>query len=63
MVQVKYVDTHNQIADLQTKGPLTRDKSERRLRQFIVMKDLPRTCYGSTPKRSTWDVRERERTS
>ena len=37
-VQVKYVDTPNQFADILTNGPFTRDERKRRL-QLIKMVD------------------------
>ena len=62
-IQIKYVDTKNQLADMLTKGHFTRDEWNNLLRLFNVMNFcmFSRSHFRTTEKANTMSKRIRER--
>ena len=62
-IQIKYVDTNNQLADMFTKGRFTRDEWNNLLRLFNIMNFSMFSCshFPSNRKQSTRSNRAQER--
>ena len=57
-IQIKYIDTTNQLADILTKGSFTRDEWNRLLCLFIISHFSPTVCSAAMAKRSQQDSGE-----
>ena len=51
-IQIKYIDTKNQLADILTKGSFTRDEWNHLLCLFIISHFSPTVCSGTMARRS-----------
>ena len=60
-IQIKYIDTKNQLADILTKGCFTRDEWNHLLCLFNISQFSPTVCFAVMAKRS--QKRFRRRTS
>ena len=60
-IQIKYVDTKNQLADMLTKGNLTRDEWNHLLRLLNIMSFSMSSQFVSTRKPNTMSKRAQER--
>ena len=57
-IQIKYIDTKNQLADILTKGNFTRDERNRLLCLFIISHFTSNNCLEVTSKRTQEDTGE-----
>ena len=57
-IQIKYIDTKNQLADILTKGNFTRDEWNHFLCLFNISHFSPTVCSAATAKRSQQDSGE-----
>ena len=57
-IQIKYIDTKNQLADVLTKGSFTRDEWNHLLCLFNISHFSPRVCSAAIAKRSQQDSGE-----
>ena len=57
-IQIKYIDTKNQLADMLTKGNLTRDEWNHLLFLFNINHFSPTNCLEVTSKRTQEDTGE-----
>ena len=57
-IQIKYIDTKNQLADILTKGNFTRDEWNHMLCLFNISHFSPTVCSGAIAKRLQQDSRE-----
>ena len=57
-IQIKYVDTKNQLADILTKGSFTRDEWNHLLCLFSISQFSPTVCSAAMAKRSQQDSGE-----
>ena len=57
-IQIKYIDTKNQLADILTKGNFTRDEWNHLLSLFNIRHFSPTVCSAAMAKRSQQDSRE-----
>ena len=58
-IQVKYIDTKHQLADILTKGSFTRDEWNHLLWLFNISHFSPTVCSAAMAKRSQQDSGER----
>ena len=57
-IQIKYIDTKNQLADILTKGSFTRDEWNHLLCLLNISHFSPTVCSAAMAKRSQKDLRE-----
>ena len=57
-IQIKYIDTKNQLADILTKGSFTRDEWNHLLCLFNIIHFSPTVCSAAMAKRSQQDSGE-----
>ena len=57
-IQIKYIDTKNQLADILTKGSFTRDEWNHLLCLFNISHSSPTDCSAAMAKRSQQDSGE-----
>ena len=57
-IQIKYIDTKNQLADVLTKGNFTRDEWNHLLFLFNISHFSPTVCFAAMAKRSQQDSGE-----
>ena len=57
-IQIKYIDTENQLADILTKGSFTRDEWNHLLCLFNISHSSPTVCSAAMAKRSQQDSGE-----
>ena len=57
-IQIKYIDTKNQLADILTKGNFTRDERNRLLCLFIISRFSSNLCLEVTSIRTQEDTGE-----
>ena len=57
-IQIKYIDTKNQVADILTNGNFTRDEWNHLLCLFNISHFSSTVCSGTMAKRSQKDLRE-----
>ena len=57
-IQIKYIDTKNQLADILTKGSFTRDEWNHSLRLFNISHFSPTVCSEAMAKRVQQDSGE-----
>ena len=62
-IQIKYIDTKNQLADILTKRNFTRDEWNHLLSLFTISHFSPAVCSAAMVKRSQQDSREERVTS
>ena len=57
-IQIKYIDTKNQLADIMTKGSFTRDEWNHMLSLFNISHFSSTVCSAAMPKRIQQESRE-----